>query len=290
MKALLAAAKNQPALERFSGRWYKVILVPDLKSGDRFNVGVIYADQQGNLEYRFLSYYDRLRCLYGDAIEEQTRFMLQVLREQLTSEYALNTTPSQNLYIEGPFYASGQNSDVILKHLYNSVVPIGKAPNDTDHETAFASLNNQNARQLVYEQLDNLIGIDKTHGLIAQNQYLEFETTQGKRKLDVPLRPLGHYGSIVSACYKRRATIEKQILAARLELDTAFNWRPTNGKIGLFILRPSSNMHLTEKEIEATDAVLDELLWKMRSYPNWLIEADDNPKRLAEEIADWSEN
>ena len=48
-------------------------------------------------------------------------------------------------------------------------------------------------------------------------------------------------------------------------------------------------MQLTKKELEATDTVLDKLLWKMRDS-HWTIEADDSPKRLAEEIADWSEN
>ncbi|WAR46934.1 DUF3037 domain-containing protein [Methylomonas rapida] len=290
MKALLEAARQQHNAENnVIGRWYKIAMTPNLQSGDRFNVGVVFCDIEGALHYRFLAHYARLRCLYGDAIEEQTRFLLQLLREQLVNEESLLALPSYNINVEGPFHAAGANIDAILNNLYDTVIPIGRAPENKEQreESAFQALTNQKARGLIYEQLDHLHGLHKTHALIAETDYLEIDTPTGKRRLDIPLQPIGHYGSIISACYKNPASVEKHILNAQLDLNTADRLKPRPGQIGLFILRPRADMHLTAKEMDATDNVLDKLLWKMRDK-HWLIEADDSPKRLAEEIAEWS--
>lgn len=292
MKALLAEAQKQPALtHELSGRWYKIAMIPCHQSGDRFNIGVVFCADNGTINYRFLAHYERLRCLYGDAIEEQTRFLLQLLREQLVDETMLLNMPSYNLSIDGPFYAAGDCIEKLMDNLYQTIVPIGKPPeNQTQKDdSAFQSLNNQKVRGLVYEQLDHLIGIDKTHQFLPDKDYLEIETSKGKRRLDIPLRPIHHYGSIISACYKNPASIEKHLLNAQLDLSAADRLSPKTGKLGLFILRPTESMNLTAKELDAADLILDKLLWKI-DEKHWLIEADDSPKRLAEQIATWSES
>jgi hypothetical protein len=291
MKALLAAAEQQMApAQAVCGDWYKVSLIPDMRAGDRFNVGVVFRDDLGTLNFRFLAHFERLRCLYGDKIEEQTRFLLQVLREHLVDEASLSTLPSSNLCIEGPFYSSGDSIDGILKSLYDAVVPIGRAPEDPEarQESAFQSINNQKARSLVYTQLDTILSLDKTHTLIPKVEYLELNTPDGKRRLDIPLRPYNHYGSIVSACFKRQSAIEQYVLKAQLDLATAHRLKPVGKPMGLFILRPNEDMRLTKDELLSADNVLDQLLWKIKT-DQYRIEADDSPNRLAEEIADWAE-
>jgi len=289
MKALLAAAKKQAAQPGLDGQWYKVVLTPRLETGERFNVGVIMRDSAGFSHWRLLADFSRLRCLYGDEIEEHTRFLLQVLREHLQHEGSLQDTPSQNLRIEGPFYASG-DIDVTINSLYNTVVPLGKRPESQEQrqDSAFQSITNQKARQLVYTELDHLLGIDKTHTLIAAHEYLEIDTQEGKRHLDIPLRPYNHYGSIVSACYKHQPSIEKQLLKAQLDLYTASQLKPVTAPIGLFVLRPTEDMHLTENELHSVDNILDGMLWKIKAN-QFFIEADDCPRRLAESVAKWAE-
>jgi len=262
MKALLAAAEQQAAPTlAVCGDWYKVALTPDTRSGDRFNVGVILRDQAGLLHFRFLAHFERLRCLYGDHIEEQTRFLLQVLREQLIDESSLAALPSPNLRVEGPFYASGNSIEAILKSLYDAVVPVGRAQEDIEarQESAFQSLNNLSARRLIYQELDYLIGLDKTHNLLPEIDYLELTTPEGKRRLDIPLRPFDHYGSIVSACYKRHSAIEQYVLKAQLDLATAQRLKPVGKPMGLFILRPNEDMRLTKDELLSADNLLDQI-------------------------------
>jgi hypothetical protein len=291
MKALLEAADQQTApTKAICGDWYKVSLTPDMRSGDRFNVGVIFRDNAGLLYFRFLAHFERLRCLYGDKIEEQTRFLLQVLREQLINELSLTSLPSANLRIDGPFYSSGNSIDAILKSLYDAVVPIGRAQEDAEsrQESAFQALNNLGARKLIYQELDHLLGLEKTHNLLPKVDYLELTTPEGNRRLDIPLRPFNHYGSIVSACYKRHSAIEQYVLKAQLDLATAQRLKPVGKPMGLFILRPNEDMRLTKEELLSADNVLDQILWKIRTE-HYRIEADDNPKRLAEEIANWAE-
>jgi len=291
MKALLEAAQKRSLPDRrcASGFWYKVVLTPDLRSGDRFCVGVILQDRMELLHHRFMAHFDRLRCLYGDEIEEHTRFLLQVLRNHLTDGNSLSAMPSVNLHIEGPFYASGNSIDDILNKLYDAVIPIGKAPisRELRQESAFQAVTNQKARTLVYEQLDQLIGLEKTHNLIPKVDFIEIKTPKGKCRLDIPLRPLNHYGSIVSACYKSTDSIQKQLLKAQLDLNAAMRTHPVNRCLGLFILRPNAQMRLTASELQAADDALDEVLWKMSSE-RYLIEADDDPKQLAKQVADWA--
>ncbi|MCK9504674.1 MAG: hypothetical protein M0Q95_10895 [Porticoccaceae bacterium] len=288
MKALLEEARQQAhARQVVKGEWYKVILTPDLHSGDCFNVGIALKEKN-SLHSRFLAHFDRLRCLYGNEIEEHTRFLLQILRNHLSDVDSLHSSPSQNIRFEGPFYASGESIDEILGDLFNAIVPIGRAPESSAQrtESAFRSINNTRARILVYEQLDHLMGLN-SHRIIAESESLEIRTPQGMRRLDVPLRPSNHYGSIISACYKSRQTIEKYLIKAHLDLQTAQRLNPTNGKNGLFILRPCQDMRLTIGEQEALDSVLDETLWKIRSE-NYFIGAEDDPAKLAEEVAAWA--
>lgn len=288
MKALLEEARQQAhARQVVKGEWYKVILTPDLHSGDSFNVGIAVKEKNA-LHSRFMAHFDRLRCLYGNEIEEHTRFLLQVLRNHLSDSNSLHTPPSPNIRFEGPFYASGESVGEILDDLFSTIVPIGRAPESSSQrlESAFRAINNTKARTLVYEQLDHLMGLD-SHRIIAESESLEIQTPQGIRRLDVPLRPLNHYGSIISACYKSKQTIEKYLIKAHLELQTAQRLRPAKGKNGLFILRPSQDMRLTIAEQEALDSVLEEILWKIRSE-NYFIGTEDDPAKLAEEVAAWA--
>jgi len=287
MKALLAEAQKQGQQQReVEGEWYKVTLTPELFSGDSFNVGVVFK-QGDKLQSRFMAYFDRLRCLYGNEIEEHTRFLLQILRNQLDEEDFLNS-PSNNIRFQGPFYTSGDSVEAILEELFNTCVPIGKAPESSIQklESAFQAINNHKARGIVYEQLHHKIGLE-SNSIVPQGNFLEIITENTKRKLDVPLRPFQHYGSIVSACYKNKSTIANHIRAAHIELQTAQRLKPVNGKLGLFILRPNDSMRLTEKEADGIDEVLEETLWKIRAN-NYFIEANEDPKILADEVVTWA--
>jgi len=287
MKALLAEAQKLGHQQRsVEGEWYKVTLTPELFSGDSFNVGIVFK-HNNQLHSRFMAHFERLRCLYGNEIEEHTRFLLQILRNQITDEDLLSS-PSSNICYQGPFYTSGDSIEEILHELFKTSVPIGKAPETANQrlESAFQAINNHKARGMVYEQLHHQIGLN-SEAIVPEGDFLEIITDNNRRKLDVPLRPEQHYGSIVSACYKNKATIANHLKTAHIELQTAQRLKPVNGKLGLFILRPNESMHLTDKEAYAIDEVLEETLWKIKAT-NYFIEANEDPKVLAEEVVNWA--
>lgn len=276
-----ATAKPPPA---WRGEWFKISLMPDLAAGEVFNVGVAFRSTSGELHAKWLDDFSRLRCLYGDDIEEETRFLLA-----LAANAAENgkDRPSPNIRYSDPQYATGESIEEILDSLFSMTVSLGRPHRqryDRD-DPAFSGLNTAKARASVIKNVQLKAGIH-ARNLIPELSMVTLMEQQGRRySIDLPLRHERGIGTIVSACYKKRNSSEMQLHRAYADLDVGA--RHYQKPVGLFVLRPGESNGLTTAERDGMDDLLDRMLWKFRR-DNLHIDVEEKTERLADRVLEWA--
>lgn len=121
MMTHILADRTGPCLQ---GTWRNIRLIPDPGTGEILNVGVMFCDETGANHVRLLANFERLECLYGDRLDlEHLRFLFHVAQADW-AKGSVPCSPSPQLVLSEPKYASGDSVDEILEDLYGDTVTL----------------------------------------------------------------------------------------------------------------------------------------------------------------------
>lgn len=264
-------------------QWRNLRFMPDPATGETLNLGVVLYTDDGTAHLRTLDDFRRLRCLYRERLDtEQLRFLLRTLPASGDPE----ALPSPQLTLSAPKLAVGDSADALLDTLFAQTVTLAGAIDEAELlDDDPDSLSTEQARRQVFDAMKRRDPWSVR--LIAEDPTWHIVDADNPHTLDMPLRTAGRYGSILSAWYRGRSTLELHLLRGTLDLGTAARLHP-EGRGGLFLLRPPADTAgFTETHQRQIDNVIDMMAWRLRLQSTQLDVAD-SAEQLAEHVLAWA--
>lgn len=291
----LKASVKKPERNPVRGQWLNIRLQPDLFSGEAFNIGVGFIDQNGTVHSRFTDDLSRLQCFYDDRIDlEEMGFLVDMAAAQYDRATFSDVSAkvfSPQILLGEPAYASGQTIQRILGDFFDETVSLKAFHEDAkSRKPRFTSSSNEAVQAEVFHWLR------ENHAMVANkiipsNSQFVIRTSEGsalqEHMVELPLRAPGRAaGTIVSAYCKTAQTAELRILQAAMNINTAV--RHLDGEnCGLFILRPGEESSLPRSTLDRFDDLIDESVWKLRDA-GVHVGVETSIPDLGKEIVSWA--
>lgn len=261
------------------GLWQSIQLRPDFASTELLNIGVRF--QNGaETRFRLLTSFDKFSHLYGEAAEDELRFVTSALGASLSK--GLSQSPFPSVEFGETKFARGECADEIVERLFRSTVSFD-GPIHRPSKVRGKFVSNSIARDRVFQalKLEAGLGVER---ILAENEALLFQANSQVVALDIPLQPFGRLGTLVSAAFSKADSVERTLLRGYLDLTTAMALRGVRSS-GYFIYRPSESVF--EPQRNQVDNVIDLVEWKLsKSGIRTQVSGDTN--QLAQGILEWA--
>ncbi len=275
-------AGSEPAA-LVQGHWFSIQYRPSLIAGEVINIGVAFVDAASkNACLKLLDELDRIGVMFGERMENEIRFALRSVEASM--DKSRFEPPSENISFTEPRFASGKSVDEVLGQLFTSTVRLLSFARQTSSAHRVHG-GNEKVRKQVFDSIRLQAGVNAER-ILAESP-LWVTTEHGREHtLDIPLRGAQHLGSVVSAAYASRSTLENYLLRASIDLETASRIFHQD-KLGLFVLRPTADDPvLGGRKLVEIDNVIDMLAWKLHKQ-GFTIGVEDDVQRLAGEVLEW---
>lgn len=184
-----------------AGEWFCVRFSPDKTTGEIFNVGVVFIDQDQQCHTKLLENTNAFECLFGSLGVANIRFLLTVVEEAL-ADNQYNISPSPHISYSPRQTAQGDSIDEILDDLYQSMISLIV----TSEQETNKKRNNINTKDL-RKRVNNFIKkqLPDTYQYILRKEPLLIGQGDKKISLDIPIVRCQisqkFYGTVVSADY-----------------------------------------------------------------------------------------
>jgi hypothetical protein len=279
LERLQALATPVPA-PKVAGQWFNIRYSPSASGGELINIGVGYVDgATRQIHSRLIENLETFRLLFGESLEEEIRFSLDVVRSAL-GKFMLEA-PLRSIAFSNLRYAAGDSPQDVLDHLFAATVSLAEARQSPGARREVWQ-NNSSVRKAVFDAIRLKAGLGAER-IIAEDPIYWVTDRERRVPLDIPLRSDLLLGSVVSAGYRSKTPLENNLLRSSLDLETAariFN----QDRLGFFVMRPGTGGLETDASL---DDVIDTTCWKLHKH-GIHVGVEDSPARLAEEILGWS--
>lgn len=260
-----------------AGMAFNIRAIPDLFTGERFNIGVAVVDKQGQRHVKVIKDPGRLTCLYGEENAKTIVFMAKMAASAIESGHE---SPSPNIVFDTPTPFYNMSPTDALETLFRDQVTVAIPHRAEKKEQSHLKTKALQAKvfSLLRERSQNL----ELDPMIAQEKATIIPTQNGNREVFIPLQPKDGAGSIESADYSP-TSVKTHLMDALLNLEFAAKVKGLR-KLGLFIARPTG---LRPEKARAIDNAIDYVVW--RAPDNCRVSLENSPEQLVEEIIDWAE-
>lgn len=106
-----------------TGEWFPIRLMPNIATGEIFNVGVALRTPDGQTHLRLIDNARPFKCLYGHRGLENFSFLLTAFRQSVDTDGRLDQPFPQIRYGEKSF-AAGDSVNQILDNLYETMISL----------------------------------------------------------------------------------------------------------------------------------------------------------------------
>jgi hypothetical protein len=271
------------SVTQVQGHWISVQYRPNLMAGEALNIGVAFIDAATKRAcVKLLDEIDKIGVLFGEQLESEIRFALRSVAACFDKSRI--ESPSENITFSEPRFASGNSAEEILEQVFSSTVRLLSAYKEAGPAPRVFT-GNEKVRKQVFDSIRLRAGV-KAEQILAEIPIYKVKDGGREYSLDIPLRGGKHLGSVVSAAYASRNSLETNLLRASIDLETASRVFHQD-RLGLFVLRPSvdDQMFGTKQHLEI-DNVIDMLSWKLHKQ-GFTVGVEDDAQRLAGEVLEW---
>lgn len=263
-----------PAYAKPAGVVFVIRCIPDIYTGEQFNVGVCAVDGiTGKRHVKVIATAGRLQCLYGDAAYKVIN-LAQVACEAAEKSQA---SPSPQIVFDEPTPFYNSTAEAVAVNTFNDQVTVALPQREL---SGGALINDEQALAMVADEIKLMQNLP--FGMIANTPQVIINTERGARAMHIPLQPENGVGTIKSAFFSA-PTLKNHLMDSVLDLDCASRYRSKKYQ-GLFLLRPSG---LHKARSEAIDNVIDSITF--RAPANMVIEVSEDAHTLALACAEWGE-
>lgn len=266
------------------GLWRPISACLDEDTGEFLNVGVMF-QHGGKVEVRMLDTFDRIKCLYGDRIDQTSLSHLMMDIED-TIRHHHNDLPSELSYtirLGDPLFASGQDPESVVDEFFFDVVTLGM-PTDRHRNNNFRYRSNHKVRETLFEIMREKMALDAER-IIRVEPYRLKLNNNATIDVDVPLLSGSAAGAVVSAWYKSPMVVENNLLQAASDLLLVTS-NSDRKRSSMSVLMPQESSGMTRGEFtKHQDAARRQLDRFQRSGID-IIEAPSSDV-LANRTIDW---
>lgn len=264
------------------GKWFNIRWVPDLATGEKLNIGVVFKTQE-RIYFQVLSYFERIKCLYGEQGVHQASLVASIVVESLRLNSA--NPPIEQIIYEGGGYAQGSSIDEVVSSLFNQTVPLQKKIRETASTERFNSITVDKLYDCIVDELKTKAALDFNR-IVPPNSSIELQSDN--QKLYVPFRDGRQLiGGLASTVYSNVQTIELNLLKAARDVESALKLGKGT-KPAVFILKPGSELSKLKKEqVISIENTLDRFDWHMTKH-GLVVRSHTEIHGLADEVLDWA--
>lgn len=268
------------------GNWFNIRWTPDLATGEKLNIGVGFIEN-GRVHSRLLSYFDRLRCLYGERGIYHVELITAVVGENLRQNKT--ESPIAQVTYDNSGFAQGFSIDEILTSLFEQTVPLQKKIRvSTNSNKRFMSLNTDKLYTCLVDELKMKAAL-QFEKFVPADSSIFINDHSGQHELFVPFRDnVNLVGGLASTVYSNIQTIELNLLKAARDVEAAIKLgRGKNASV--FILKPGDEIEkLRPEQIISIENTLDKFDWHMNKQ-GISVNSHTSISGLAEEICTWAD-
>ena len=262
---------------KLGGHAFVIRAIPDLFTGEMFNIGVCIVPPIGPRLVRVIQSPGRLECLYGDAAQE-----IVVLAKH-AAYCALHdlAAPARNVIFEPrePYY--NLTPEHALKSFFENWVTVALAK--VDGENLISSFTTEDARREVLNVIKRLRPISAITRLVPESPNMLINVGDKTRLVNVPLQPNFGAGTIESADYGAE-TIRFHLLDRITDL-AAVHSAGKAAHLAMFIIRPQRTV--SETKLRQIDSAIDKVVWK--APKGMRIEVESSIDRAAQLAIHWAD-
>lgn len=282
MNRLSDLIKSSKSDKLVKGQWFNIRWIPDLATGEKLNIGVIFKTQN-QIHFQVLSYFDRIKCLYGEQGARQATLVVSIVNESLRLKRS--NSPIAQIIYEGGGYAQGSSVDEIVSSLFDQTVPLQKKIREVVGTERFNSVTLDKLYESIVGELKIKAALDFNR-FVPSNSSIELK--QDNQRLYVPFRDGRHLiGGLASCVYSNTQTIELNLLKAARDVESAFKLGKGT-KPAVFILKPGDELNkLKQEQVISIENTLDRFDWHMTKH-GLVVRSHTEVAGLADEVIDWA--
>ena len=256
------------------GQWFTIRLMPDLVTGELFNVGVAFIDNSGNLHHRFIPNARPFQCLFGNKGLDNFNFLLNTVKKRF-HQNDTTTIISPHVSFTTSAYASGDSIPEIIDTLFDTMINLRCVDEDLTELKDKSSLGTEKLRQTIFGQLKK--DMPQVYERIYRDSPVYISEASGSNGLylDLPIwNSNGNlhnaapvcFGTIVSAAYKTKEHRGYHIEHGCLNVRNACEILGKKNKGGIFIFRPPVNNQFNEALNAQIDNEIDNAIYGLNKF------------------------
>lgn len=267
------------------GEWFNIRWIPDLATGERLNIGVGFIEN-GRVHSRLLSYFERLKCLYGESSIYHAELVTSIVGQSLRQNKL--DSPLPQVIFDKSGFAQGYSVDEVLTNLFDQTVRLQKKIRAQSNVERFSSFNIERLYTCLLDELKIKAAL-QFESFVPVNRSILINDQTGQHELFVPFRDDSNLvGGLASTVYSNVQTIELNLLKAARDVESAIKLGRGN-KASIFILMPGDELSkLKNEQIITIENTLDKFEWHMKKQ-GISIGSHTSIGGLADEICTWAE-
>ncbi|EGR2325610.1 hypothetical protein R5M54_004526 [Vibrio alginolyticus] len=266
------------------GEWFNIRWTPDLATGEKLNIGVGFVEN-GRVHSRLLSYFERVKCLYGERGIYHAELVTSIVGESLRQNK--KSSPIPQIAYDNSGYAQGFSVDEVLTSLFEQTVPLQKKIRVPGNTKRFNSVNTDKLYTCLVDELKIKAAL-QFEEFVPADSSIFIEDDLGSHELFVPFRDNKNLvGGLASTVYSNVQRIELNLLKAARDVESAVKLGKGN-KASVFILMPGDEVEkLNKEQIVSIENTLDKFDWHMNKQ-GISVGGHTSVSGLADEICSWA--
>lgn len=259
-----------------TGIAFNIRCVPDVFTGEVFNVGVCVVGADGSRHGKVVDDPSRLTCLYGESASNGILVLAEIA---LCDALEGNPSRSPNIIFDEPSPIYNVSPLEAVDHLFMSQVTAA-IPMRTKTSDRLLQIPTNKVILSVHNQM-KLVDSEAANEIIPSQIQTVVRTRKGTKAVQIALTPKDGGGVIQSATFIPK-TLRNHLLNSWLDLELAAEVKELS-RLGIFILRPGNwPEHKLKENDEAIDSVIDRVPTRVR------VEVEDSIEKLSECILGWA--
>ncbi|KYN81074.1 hypothetical protein ATY35_20055 [Vibrio cidicii] len=266
------------------GEWFNIRWTPDIATGEKLNIGVGFVEN-GRVHSRLLSYFERVKCLYGERGIYHAELVTSIVGESLRQNK--KSSPIPQITYDNSGYAQGFSVDEVLSSLFEQTVPLQKKIRVSSNVKRFNSINTDKLYTCLVDELKIKAAL-QFEEFVPADSSIFIEDDLGSHELFVPFRDNKNLvGGLASTVYSNVQRIELNLLKAARDVESAVKLGKGN-KASVFILMPGDEVEKLDKEqVISIENALDKFDWHMNKQ-GISVGGHTSISGLADEICSWA--
>lgn len=268
------------------GLWRPISACLDEDTGEFLNVGVMF-EHGGKVEVRMLDSFERIKCLYGQRLDQASLMHLMVdIEETIRRNPAdLPSELSETIRLGEPLFASGANAESVVDEFFLDVVTLGM-PSDKTRNNNFRYRSNHKVRETLFEIMREKMALQADR-IICTEPYTLKLPNSASIEVDIALLNERAAGAVVSAWYKSPMVVENNLLQASSDL-LLITSNSDRKHASMSVLMPQQASGMSRLEFTKHQDTTRRLLDRYQKYGIDIIEAPSSDV-LANSTIEWWE-